>query len=148
MREQTGHGVTDICYAYMAARAVFNTPDLYLSVDALDNTIGGHAQLTLYARIQDLIRQATGWFLRNMSFEDGLSDVVYSYRDGIAAIQSALMELLTEEQRAILESDRDQIIASGPDEGRGLLAEIFGWRFEHDDETGESVLRPAMSQVV
>jgi uncharacterized protein with PhoU and TrkA domain len=36
----------------------------------------------------------------------------------------------------------DEIIASGPDEGRGLLAELFGYRFIFDEETGESELVP------
>lgn len=40
-----------------------------------------------------------------------------------------------------LQSD-DEIIASGPDEGRELLAEIFGWRYNFDDETGSSELEP------
>jgi uncharacterized protein with PhoU and TrkA domain len=31
----------------------------------------------------------------------------------------------------------DELIATGPDEGRALLAERFGWRLETDDETGE-----------
>jgi uncharacterized protein with PhoU and TrkA domain len=31
----------------------------------------------------------------------------------------------------------DELIASGPDEGRALLAERFGWRLEADEETGE-----------
>lgn len=42
----------------------------------------------------------------------------------------------------------DEIIASGPDEGRELLAEIFGWRLELDEETGRAELRPVEPQVV
>ncbi|NNC78679.1 MAG: potassium channel protein [Acidimicrobiales bacterium] len=34
----------------------------------------------------------------------------------------------------------DEIIASGPDEGRERFAEIFGWRLEADEETGENEL--------
>ncbi len=36
----------------------------------------------------------------------------------------------------------DEIIAAGPDEGREPLAKRLGWRFELDEETGESELRP------
>ncbi len=36
----------------------------------------------------------------------------------------------------------DQLIAVGPDEGRPLLAEILGWRWRADEETGEHVLEP------
>ncbi len=34
----------------------------------------------------------------------------------------------------------DEVIASGPDEGRERFAEIFGWRLEADEETGENEL--------
>ena len=31
----------------------------------------------------------------------------------------------------------DELIASGPDEGRPMLAELFGWHLVEDDDTGE-----------
>jgi uncharacterized protein with PhoU and TrkA domain len=36
----------------------------------------------------------------------------------------------------------DELIASGPDEGRGLLAEMLGWVFSLDEETGRYDLSP------
>ena len=36
----------------------------------------------------------------------------------------------------------DEIIASGPDEGREQLAARFGWRLLRDDESGEDELVP------
>ncbi len=36
----------------------------------------------------------------------------------------------------------DELIVSGPDEGRALLAERLGWRFQMDEETGEQELLP------
>jgi uncharacterized protein with PhoU and TrkA domain len=36
----------------------------------------------------------------------------------------------------------DELIASGPDEGQGLLADLCGWVLIEDDETGEDVLQP------
>ena len=37
----------------------------------------------------------------------------------------------------------DQVIASGPDEGREQLAARFGWQLLRDNETGEDELVPA-----
>ncbi len=42
----------------------------------------------------------------------------------------------------------DEIIASGPDEGRGLLAEVFGWRYTFDEDTGRSDLESLSAQRV
>ncbi len=36
----------------------------------------------------------------------------------------------------------DELIASGPDEGHPVLAELCGWTLEEDDETGEQELHP------
>ena len=36
----------------------------------------------------------------------------------------------------------DELIASGPDEGHPLLAEMCGWRLVEDEETGEAELVP------
>jgi len=37
----------------------------------------------------------------------------------------------------------DELIASGPDEGRELLAELLGWQLSHDPETGGYHLEPS-----
>ncbi len=42
---------------------------------------------------------------------------------------------------AVLQPD-DQLIATGPDEGRALMAELCGYGIVEDDETGEDVLVP------
>ena len=39
----------------------------------------------------------------------------------------------------------DEIIASGPSEGREALAEILGWKLERDNETSEEVLTPILA---
>ena len=36
----------------------------------------------------------------------------------------------------------DELIAAGPDEGRAMLAELLGWTYLEDDESGEYVLKP------
>src|SRR4051794_9223712 len=36
----------------------------------------------------------------------------------------------------------DELIAAGPDEGRAMLAELLGWTYLEDDESGEYVLEP------
>ena len=36
----------------------------------------------------------------------------------------------------------DELIASGPDEGHPMLAELFGWELREDDDTGEQELVP------
>ena len=45
-------------------------------------------------------------------------------------------------RRYVVVEAEDELIASGPDEGRALLAERCGWRLDLDEETGEVDLAP------
>ena len=45
-------------------------------------------------------------------------------------------------RRYVVVEAGDELIASGPDEGRALLAERCGWRLDLDEETGEVDLAP------
>jgi uncharacterized protein with PhoU and TrkA domain len=44
------------------------------------------------------------------------------------------------ERRRLLAGD--ELIASGPDEGHPMLAELLGWRLAEDEDTGEQELVP------
>ncbi len=68
----------------------------------------------------------------NLPIEPGYS-VLAIERDGRYAYRPGRLETL----RA-----GDGVLASGPEEGREALAELFGWRLELDDEALEPVLRP------
>ncbi|MCU1450818.1 MAG: PhoU [Acidimicrobiales bacterium] len=49
-------------------------------------------------------------------------------------------------RRGVVLNAGDELIATGPDEGHTLLAEICGYRLIEDDETGEDELVPAGQQ--
>ena len=42
----------------------------------------------------------------------------------------------------------DELIASGPDEGRPMLAELLGWHYVEDDESGEYLFEPLADRPV
>jgi uncharacterized protein with PhoU and TrkA domain len=46
-------------------------------------------------------------------------------------------------RRDVVLQAADELIATGPDEGHALLAELCGYRLISDEETGEDVLQPA-----
>ena len=48
-------------------------------------------------------------------------------------------------RRAVVLEAGDELIATGPDEGHGLLAELCGYHLIEDDATGENELVPASS---
>jgi glutamate dehydrogenase len=84
-----------IAAAYAATRDAFGLPELYGAIDELDGAVPGQVQLRLYAELQDLTITRIVWFVRNVDFtERGLEEVVGLYRDGIAEVAGALIEIL------------------------------------------------------
>ena len=88
--DQTGAAAADIARAFAAVRDSYGMIALNGEIDELDNQVPGKLQLELYAAVQDLLLDRLVWFLRNVDLTKGLAAIVEHYRDGIAAVESAL----------------------------------------------------------
>jgi glutamate dehydrogenase len=95
--DQTGAAPAAIASAFAAVRDSYGMTALNGAIDALDNRIAGKLQLDLYAAVEDLLLDRIVWFLRNVDLSKGLADVVAHYRDGIAAVEAALDDALSED---------------------------------------------------
>jgi glutamate dehydrogenase len=94
LKEETRFGVTEIAPAYALARDSFDFVGLNGLVDALDGKIGGRCQLDLYVELQNLLRRATIWFLRNVTVGAGLAELVAQYSAGISELSQILGAVL------------------------------------------------------
>jgi len=83
-----------VARGYAAARDAFGLTELNRQIDDLDGQIAGSAQLGLYADVETLMRGQTLWFLRNETFEGGLSELIARYALGVGDIRGALASLL------------------------------------------------------
>ena len=92
--DQTGASAASIAAAFAAVRDSYGMSALNGEIDALDNRISGKLQLALYQAVQDLLLDRLVWFLRNVDLTQGLAAIVAHYRDGIAAVESALDDVL------------------------------------------------------
>jgi glutamate dehydrogenase len=94
MMAATSGDAGSVTHAYAAARDAYGLTDLNRLVDTLDGRMAGAAQLDLYAETQHLLRQQVLWFLRNETFESGLSEVIARYGAGVAGIRAGLADLM------------------------------------------------------
>ena len=97
--DQTGAAPSSIASAFAAVRDSYGMTALNGAIDRLDNKIPGKLQLDLYAAVQDLLLDRIVWFLRNVDLSKGLADLVAHYRDGIAAVDAALDDALSQDLR-------------------------------------------------
>ena len=94
--DQTGASAASIAAAFAAVRDSYDMSALNGEIDALDNRISGKLQLALYQAVQDLLLDRLVWFLRNVDLTQGLAAIVAHYRDGIAAVESVIDDVLPE----------------------------------------------------
>ena len=92
--DQTGAAPATIAAAFFVVRNSYDMIALNSAIDALDTKVSGKLQLDLYATVQDLLLDRIVWFVRNVDLSKGLADEVEHYRDGIAAISTALDDIL------------------------------------------------------
>jgi len=120
VEDETGAGVGDIAAAFALARDSFGFTDLNRQVDELDAEVAGDAQMELYRHLQTLLRNATIWFLRNVSKLDGLEQHVRHYRSGIEALSGDLDAVLPDVAARRLRDEENRLV------GRGIPAPLAG----------------------
>jgi glutamate dehydrogenase len=110
--DQTGAAPADIAFAFAAARDSYGMTALNTAIDSLDNAVAAKVQLALYQAVQDVLLDRIIWFLRNVDLRSGLADLVAHYRDGIAAVASALDLALPEDARDTRAARRQELTAA------------------------------------
>ncbi len=128
--DRAGAGVPAIARAFAATRAVFALGDLEAALDRLDGRVAGDLQLELYGRVRDLATTGTVWFLRNVSFRDGLDTVIERFGSVVRALEPELEALLPAATLAAVEAERERLTAAG------VPAEIAD-RIAHLDDIAE-----------
>jgi len=111
--DQTGADVYQIAEAFTAVRDAYGLTALNGEIDALDTHVEGELQLELYTAVQDLVLDQTVWFLRDVSFADGIEAVVTRFRTGIEELSPKLVDILPETMREEIAVETGRLIAGG-----------------------------------
>jgi glutamate dehydrogenase len=112
LQESTGRTAREVVRAFAIVRDGFELPDLFASIDALDNKIDGQLQLDLYAQACRLIYVATAWDLKNGLEDEPIGKQVDGLRDARKALTTKLTELAPPDMRDRFAAKRDLLIAS------------------------------------
>jgi glutamate dehydrogenase len=103
----------EIALAYAATRDVYGLADINAAIDALDGVVAGDAQLALYERVMNALRQESLWFLRNAVVSEGLSDLVQRHRDGVQSLRGMLGGALPAALRQSVDGEIATLVAQG-----------------------------------
>ena len=115
MTDETGHGTGDVALAFMAVREVFELPQVWQRIDALDGRIGGAAQLSLYEATQELVRTKTLWFLHDGKAIGDLAGTIARHSEGLNALKPTIEDVMPARLKEhIAEVERHFVVDGAP----------------------------------
>ncbi len=113
VQETTGMQTCAIARAYLISRQLFELPDLWHEVEALDNVVPASVQATLLAECGRLIERGTIWFLRHGSQPLDIGQELEAYSEGVQTLIAQLEDFLDDAQRDLLEARAAELVAEG-----------------------------------
>jgi glutamate dehydrogenase len=93
LADVAGRPVTEVAFAFMAARGMLGLAELWARIDALDGKLSGDVQLSLYERVRHALVVASTDFLREGVATRPLSETIARCRDGSETIAADLEQV-------------------------------------------------------
>ncbi len=113
IREHTGANAPDVARAYLVTRHVFQLPDIWQAVEALDNKVNAQQQLMMLIATRKLVNRATLWFLRNCRQPLDIRGTIQAFQTGITELSSVLVKLLDERESQKVADVANQYLEEG-----------------------------------
>ena len=92
----TGCSFLDLAKAWVAARDIFNLPELLAEIESLDNQIDSAVQTELMNKLMRMVRHATRWFIRSHREQLDCATLIKKYKTSLHAVKANLPKLLSE----------------------------------------------------
>ncbi|MEZ5817918.1 MAG: NAD-glutamate dehydrogenase [Hyphomicrobiaceae bacterium] len=110
LADVAGRPVTEVAFAFMAARGMLGLSPLWARIDAMDGKLAGGVQLALYERVRHGLVTAATDFLREGVASKPLSDTIDRYGAAHAAIASTLDRIAPPALAARLEREAQDLV--------------------------------------
>ncbi|MDX5592054.1 NAD-glutamate dehydrogenase [Pseudovibrio sp. SPO723] len=111
--DKSGSTEADLAMAFAAVRDAYGLTELNEEINALDTIIPGELQLELYLAIQNLFHGQVLWFLRNVSFADGIEAAVKRFKDNVETLSPRLETFLPENDAKSLTEETERLVMAG-----------------------------------
>ncbi|MEV7346519.1 NAD-glutamate dehydrogenase [Streptomyces sp. NPDC093544] len=125
LREETGASLEEIVRAQTAARAIFESSQVWDAVEALDNVVAAAVQTRIRLHSRRLIERGTRWLLNNRPQPLQLAETISFFSDGVEQVWSQLPKLLRGADSEWYQQIYDELTGAGvPD---GLATRVAGF---------------------
>ena len=122
--EETGADEADIARAYLVARDVYEMDRIWRSIESLDHRVPAAAQTMMLQETRKLAERAARWLLRNRPRPLDVERDGIRFADGVKALRGLLRDLLTVENRRVIDENALRLMQQGvPEE---IALEVAG----------------------
>ncbi|MFE9765793.1 NAD-glutamate dehydrogenase [Streptomyces sp. NPDC005808] len=117
LREETGASLEEIVRAQTAARAIFESSQVWDAVEALDNVVAADVQTRIRLHSRRLVERGTRWLLNNRPQPLQLAETISFFSAGVEQVWSQLPKLLRGADSEWYQRIYDELSGAGvPDE--------------------------------
>ena len=125
LAQSTGADSSDIVRAYVTARDVFDMPNLWAQIEALDYMVSTEVQRELMSELMRLVRRASRWFIRNRRGLIEPAVEVANFKQAVSDLHEVLPTILRGDLKEIRHNACQKYISQGvPQELASAIASV------------------------
>ncbi len=113
MHHELGATAAEVAAAFMAVRSIFKLPQLWQSIEELDNKASASIQNKMQLLVRGLVERSTHWLLRSRRGLHSIDEVIAQFEPGITEIISSMPACLAKSNRETLEQRIDFFTNAG-----------------------------------
>jgi glutamate dehydrogenase len=113
MCDETGASVAEVANCYAIASALFELPEYFRKIEALDNKISAAVQIEMLFQIRRTVRRVTRWFLRHRNKSLSIEQSIAYFKPTFDDMCNNLGKYMTEKEMAPLLHVETDLVNSG-----------------------------------
>ncbi len=110
MMDETGADVVGVVRNYRLACELFSAHETWNEIESLDGRVSQTIQLDMKLEVRRQVERSMFWLQRNRSRSFHSEEVIQEFVPGIARLSSVIIDLLHENEKAILQEKIDQYV--------------------------------------
>ncbi|WP_417696365.1 NAD-glutamate dehydrogenase [Psychromonas sp.] len=109
----TGCSFLELAKAWVAARDIFDLPELLAEIESLDNKIASAVQAELINKLKRMVRHASRWIIRSHREQLDCASLIKKYRTSLQEVKANLPKLLSEQSLKQRQAELDKAEKEG-----------------------------------
>ncbi|MBT8141462.1 MAG: NAD-glutamate dehydrogenase [Gammaproteobacteria bacterium] len=113
LHDETGNRISVIVKAYIIARDVFDSKDIWQQIENLDGKIPAKEQYRMYIDSTNLLKHATRWMAQEINEQTDIQASIDKFKDGVSELYIHFHKNLDKSQKKRFKKYRDHISSLG-----------------------------------